>query len=329
MLYRSSKSSTLTIKIKDLDIIHLREPTYLPDNIKLVHSKAQVARNPWNNLMEGSKFTPVNPPKALEAPKSPTPQGPVISNTPVEPTKAATNSLSLEEPTTSKDIITAKTPTTPSDSQEKAILSTPIQPRVASESPSSEDFKITIQETAMSSTPIQPRVASESPSSEDLKIAIAPGKPKAGRKATSIKISEIIIGNVIMSDVTNRNKTTVENLHQAMKISNLEISGNRHVNTAKLILYALDYDLDGTNTALQTRVIEMQEAKMPELKAHLTQLNAAVNDNTPVKETNKPTMIERVLKAELDQIKASGGDSGEGSSGSSSAENGGQSTSPA
>lgn len=300
MFHRSSQTSPSTIKVKNLDIIHLREPTYLPKNIKLVHTKTQVARNPCNNLMEGSKFTPVNTPKAPEAPKSPTSVEQVTSSTVARPKKAATEAWNSEVPSTPNVAIKPRKVT-------KASIS---------------------QEAASSSTPIEPNAASKSSSPEDSEASIGLVQPEAGPNPTSPQDSGSSIGNIMFTDLTNRNKTSVESLHQALSDRNLEVRGNREANTARLLLYHIGLDLDGTNTALQTRTYELLKTKMPALKVLLTRLNAALNPNDSAKGTNKPEMVERVLKAEL-AIKASSGDSGEGSSGSSPADHGGLSTSPA
>ena len=300
MFHRSSKTSPRTIKAQNLDIIHLRESSYLPNNIKLVHTKSQVARNPCNNTMEGSKFTPVNTPKALEAPNSPTSMEQVMSSTVAKPKKAALKTSNHGVPST---------------------------PNVANKPKKATKAAIS-QEAASSTTPVQPDAALKSTSPEESEASISRIQPEAEPNPTDPQDDESYIGSIKFSDLTNRNMTSVESLHEALGDRNLDKRGNRQIKTARLLLHHIGFDLDGTNTTLQNRAYELVNTKMPALKVLLTRLNAALNPNESAKGTNKPKMVARVLEAEM-AFKASSGDSGEVSSSSSPAEHGAQSTSPA
>ncbi|KAG7001487.1 allantoate permease [Physcia stellaris] len=300
MFHRSSKTSPRTIKVKNLDTIHLREPIYLPQNIKLVRSKEQVARNSCYNVMEGSKFTPVNTPKTQEGPTPPTPTEQTKPTIVAKSKKAAPKASNPEESSTPN---------------------VAMKPKKVAKAP-------TPREAAMSSTPIRPDATPKSSSPEDSEASIGPVQPEAGPNATDPQDDESYIGSIKFSDLTNRNMTSVESLHEALDDRNLDKRGNRQIKTARLLLYHIGFDLDGTNTTLQNRAYELVNTKMPALKVLLTRLNAALNPNESAKGTNKPKMVARVLEAEM-AFKASSGDSGEVSSSSSPAEHGAQSTSPA
>lgn len=293
MLHRSNFT---TIKVKNLDTIHLKEPRHLPENIRLVPTIAQLARNPFSNQMEGSNFTPVNTPKAVEVPKSPTSSEKVMSSIVAKPNKAASKASEPEESSTPNVAIKPKKASRPS----------------------------TPKEAAMPSTPIQSKKASTSSSSGGSKTSTIAIKPKAGPQSTSSVESGTSAFKIELEDLTNRNKISVASLQKALTERGLDVDKKetRPILTVRLILCMSKLGLDCSNTVLQSRVAELLSFRMPQLKARLTQLNA------DAKGTNKVELIERILEAEQALAQTSGDDAGDGSSGSSPTQHGGYSTTP-
>ncbi|KAL8790173.1 MAG: hypothetical protein Q9195_006500 [Heterodermia aff. obscurata] len=120
-----------------------------------------------------------------------------------------------------------------------------------------------------------------------------------GEKASDLNIRE----------VTNRNKTTVSKLVQALSDRGLATKGNRAQVTARFLLYELGLDTNGEDTGMQTYCMKLLAASMPELKTILGDLGQKQTG------TNKPDIVSRVLKASYqvgDSDDDEGGSSSEG-----------------
>ena len=111
-----------------------------------------------------------------------------------------------------------------------------------------------------------------------------------------------------MKDITNRNKTTVAKLIQALSHRGLATTGNRADVTARFLLYELDLDTTGEDKEMHKYCKELLQASMPRLKELLSDLN----QNSVG--TNKPLLIGRILKATYpaDGDSSSGEDEEEG-----------------
>ncbi|CAF9927245.1 MAG: hypothetical protein HETSPECPRED_006528 [Heterodermia speciosa] len=94
-----------------------------------------------------------------------------------------------------------------------------------------------------------------------------------------------------MKDITNRNKTTVAKLIQALSHRGLATTGNRADVTARFLLYELDLDTTGEDKEMHNYCKELLQASMPRLKELLSDLH----QNSVG--TNKPLLIGRILKA--------------------------------
>ena len=94
-----------------------------------------------------------------------------------------------------------------------------------------------------------------------------------------------------MKDITNRNKTTVAKLVQALSTRGLPTKGNRADVTARFILYELGLDTTGGDKQMQDYCKELLQASMTSLKETLSELK----QNSVG--TNKPELVGRILKA--------------------------------
>ena len=94
-----------------------------------------------------------------------------------------------------------------------------------------------------------------------------------------------------LKDITNRNKTTVATLREALSVRGLHTKGNRCDVTARFLLYELGLDTTGRDTAMHEYCKKLLGAPMPRLKDTLKDLGQ--NDVG----TNKPQLATRILKA--------------------------------
>ncbi|CAF9931449.1 MAG: hypothetical protein HETSPECPRED_007873 [Heterodermia speciosa] len=295
-------------KVKDLDIIHLPQSWYnkdRPRNTKIVHTTSDLGRSPNNSELEGTNggFTPLNPKSSIH----------ITTEKPVPSSKSKAKAEStvkvvqggkkdktktwgaMHDAKTVQDQVKAKAKdaTQPSSSKAKITIKTtpPLKPK-----PKENPFVLTEAEPAYkfkSKPKHKPKAESPNPES---------GDEAESDDAASAEDSE---HDINMKDLTNRNKTTVTKIVQALAYRQLATKGNRFEVTARFMLHELGLDAVGDDAPMQKLCIELLQSSMTRLKDILKDLGQNCVG------TNKPSLVARVLKATYED---NSGDEEEGSS---------------
>ena len=309
MIQDSRKKNIRSKKVKGLDTIHLPRPYHYDQNpqssqssqrkIKIVHTMSDVGKSPVSNVLEGTErgFTPVNPgrkiniteEKPVAASKSKAKAESTVQEGKSDKAKAkaekvwsAMNDSKAEEKKTAKAInadkaedkgVTKAKQDTKTKAAPKALP--PLKPK-----PKANPFIMTEAKTASSKSSKakpKPQVKAPSPESGDESESEGPAT-KVGSSA-----------DLQIKDITNRNKTTVARLNQALSDRGLPIGGNRHDVTARFFLYELGLDTTGGNKEMQQYCNLLLQTGMSRLKESLVDLGL------PSVGTNKPALVERIL----------------------------------
>ena len=299
---RNSNVNISDKKVKDLDIIHLPQSWYNQDrsrNTKIVHTMSDLGRSPNNSELEGTNggFTPLNPKSSIHI----TTQKPVPSSKSKAKAESTVKVVqegkkdkaeiwgAMHDAKTVQDQVKAKAKDAPQPSSSKAKATTkatpPLKPKLK-ENP----FVLTEAEPAYkfkSKPKHKPKAESPNPES---------GDEAESDDAASAEDSE---HDINMKDLTNRNKTTVTKIVQALAYRQLATKGNRFEVTARFMLHELGLDAVGDDPEMQKYCIELLQSSMTRLKDILKDLEQNCVG------TNKPSLVARILKATYDD---NGGD---------------------
>lgn len=289
MIHESRTRKLTTRKVKGIDIIHLPQQYYHPDlnqtekKIKIVHTMSNVARNPVGSELEGANrgFTPVNPGGKIQiSPKMPVPssKSKAKAESSIKVTQPNDKPKAKKESTAKviqPDHIKAKakdvTKALPAVKAKSNIKTTP----TVKAKPKSNPF-ILGEAKAPSKTKPKPKIKAPSSDNESESEDPAPN----GDEAAELQ----------MKDITNRNKTTVSRLVEALSTRGLATKGNRADVTARFILYELDLDTTGSDKEKHAYCKELLQASMTRLKEILLELKQSCVG------TNKPVLIGRILE---------------------------------
>lgn len=324
MIHESRTRKLITRKVKGIDIIHLPQSYYHPDlnltekKIKIVHTMSNVARNPVGSELEGANrgFTPVNPGGKMQiSPKMPVPSS--------KSKAKAESSVKVTQPDKTKAKAKGVMDAMHDSKVKKESSVKAIQP-VNIKAKNKDATKVLPAVKAKSETKPTPSVKAKAKAKTNpfiLGEAKAPSKSKAKPKVKSASPqsdndseSEDPAPNgdepsdLQMKDITNRNKTTVSRLVEALSTRGLATKGNRADVTARFILYELDLDKTGSDKEMHAYCKELLQASMTRLKEILLELKQSCVG------TNKPVLIGRILETTYQAEEDSNDEDGEESS---------------
>ena len=120
------------------------------------------------------------------------------------------------------------------------------------------------------------------------------------------------IKQLLVKNIVDRNKTTAADLREALEARGLSTSGNRQVLQVRFLLYEINLDRTGTDSALQARCAELMGLPVERVKAQLNRLNLSPRG------TAKAELVSRILIHENNQGSSSEDDAGGEASGPSS-----------
>ena len=266
-------------------------------NIKIKRTMSDASSSPVSSQPEGMDrgFTPVNPaPKINITPEQPTVSS--KSKTKEESSVQVAQPGKMKSKGVEKDMHTTKTK---KESTGKTIQPDKVKAKAKDTTQASSSVELKSEKKSKLS--LKPKMKSNPFIMTEAKAASKP-KPKPKMKSPSPESGNNSGSEdpapadekdveLQMKDITNRNKTTVAKLVQALSTRGLPTSGNRADVTGRFILYELGLDTTGSDKQMHAYCKELLQASMTGLKETLAELKQNCVG------TNKPELVGRILKA--------------------------------